>query len=180
MFNKEAFTGNVASNNVIELVLLILSSIITAFGEEIGWRGFLLPKLTAIWNLKTAIAVTGVIWALWHFPLMLAGLYQTGTPIWYQLPMFVVNIIAMTTIMGCFRMTSGSVWPAVLLHAFHNYVDQVLCSPLTKADGQAYFVGETGFITAIIMIVLAVIVAIYTKKVLNKNKGDIDESNSCN
>ena len=156
--NRTAFTGEIYSNSIGLLLLLIPSSIFTAAGEEIGWRGFLLPKMTEIWNIKIAILFSGIIWAVWHFPLMIAGLYQSGTTIWYQLPMFTIEIIAMTAIMAYLRLKSKSVWPAILLHASHNYFDQIICGPLTNASKQAYFVGETGFITATLLILIAIIV----------------------
>lgn len=122
------------------------------------WRGFLLPKLADIWNVKIAILISGLIWAIWHFPLMITGLYQSGTSIGYQLPMFTIEIIAMTTIMAYLRLKSKSVWPAIILHASHNFFDQIIYGPLTSANKQAYFVGETGFLTAVMMIVMAIII----------------------
>ena len=69
-----------------------------------------------------------------------------------------IEIIAMTTIMAYLRLKSKSVWPAIILHASHNYIDQVICGPLTSANKQAYFVGETGLITAFMLIIVAIIV----------------------
>jgi len=62
---------------------------------------------------------------------MLAGLYQTGTPVWYQLTMFTIEIIAMTGILAFLRLKSSSVWPAAILHASHNYL-----IPLIKAQSR--------------------------------------------
>lgn len=158
IINPSSFTGEIGTSSIGSFLILFISSIITATGEEIGWRGFLLPKLAEGWNLKVAILVSGLIWAIWHFPLMIAGLYQTGSPIWYQLPMFTIEIVAMTVIMSIFRLKSKSVWPAILLHASHNFFDQIICGPLTSAKKQAFFVGETGFITAVIIIVMGIII----------------------
>ncbi|NLK95443.1 MAG: CPBP family intramembrane metalloprotease [Clostridiales bacterium] len=157
IINQTAFTGEIYTNSIGLLLLLIPSSLLTAAGEEIGWRGFLLPKMTEIWNVKISILVSGLIWAVWHFPLMIAGLYQTGTSIWYQLPMFTIEVVAMTAIMAYLRLKSKSIWPAIILHASHNYIDQVICGPLTSANKQAYFVGETGLITAFMLIIVAII-----------------------
>ena len=95
---------------------------------------------------------------------MVAGLYQSGTKIWYQLPMFTLEVLAITLILSYLRFRSGSVWPAIILHAAHNYFDQVICGPLTKAEGQAYFVGETGFMTAFLLVAVALFVAWKWKK----------------
>lgn len=154
---RSSFTGKIYTDSIVTLLLLIPSSIITATGEEIGWRGFLLPKMTEVFSLKVTILICGLIWAIWHFPLMLAGLYESGTTTWYQLTMFAVQTVSMTAILAYVRLKSNSVWPAILLHASHNYIDQVICGPLTNHSNQAYFVGETGFVTAIAIILIAIL-----------------------
>lgn len=156
--NRDLITGEIYTNSYVMLFVLFISSIITATGEEIGWRGFLLPQMTKLWNVKTAVIVSGLIWAIWHFPLMVAGLYKPGTPLWYQLSVFTIEIIAITAIMAIVRLRSKSVWPAIILHASHNYFDQVIFSPLTTGEKSVYFVGETGFITAIVLVLVALFV----------------------
>lgn len=113
--------------------------------------------------MKVAVILSGAIWAVWHFPLMLAGLYQTGTPVWYQLTIFTVEIIAMTGILAFLRLKSNSVWPAAIFHASHNYFDQIIFAPLTNSERSAYFVGETGIITAVVLIVIVIILAVKHK-----------------
>lgn len=141
---------------VITLIIAIFTSIIAAAGEEIGWRGFLLPQMAKIWNIKIAVIVSGLIWAVWHMPIMIAGLYLPGTPLWYKLPMFVIEVLTITVIMGVLRLKSNSVWPAILLHASHNYFDQAIFGTLTNSINKAYFVGETGIITVIVSILVAI------------------------
>ncbi|MDR7857901.1 type II CAAX endopeptidase family protein [Tissierella sp.] len=153
--NRDVMTGQIQTNSAGMLLVLFISSIVTATGEEIGWRGFLLPKMSEIWNVKTAVIISGLIWAVWHFPLMIAGLYNPGTPLWYQLSIFTIEVIAITAIMAIIRLNSKSVWPAIILHASHNYFDQVIFSPLTIGEKSTYFVGETGAITAIALVLVA-------------------------
>lgn len=155
IFNKGSLAVGTYSESIVMLAVLFLSSIIKAAGEEIGWRGFLLPRMAEVWNVKTAIVASGLIWAVWHFPLMIAGLYKAGTPLWYQLPVFTVEIIAITAIMAVVRLGSKSVWPAIILHASHNYFDQTIFAPLTGGVKSVYLVGETGIITAVVLILTA-------------------------
>jgi membrane protease YdiL (CAAX protease family) len=159
--NPSAFTGQVYSSSIGLMVYAVFSSIFTAMGEEIGWRGFLLPKMTEIFNYKHAITICGLIWAVWHYPLMLAGLYQTGTPIYYQLPMFTLEVVLITAILAYLRINSDNIWPAILLHASHNYFDQLIYGPLTNSDKSVYYAGETGFLTVICISV--VVVFLYKK-----------------
>lgn len=169
LVNKTSFTGNFSmlarassqftnksgpAVTVITLIVAIFGSILPAAGEEIGWRGFLLPQMAKIWNVKTAVIVSGLIWAVWHMPVMFAGLYLPGTPLWYKLPMFTIQTIAVTAVMAVLRLKSKSVWPAILLHASHNYFDQVICQPLTYSNTSTYYVGETGAITVFILILV--------------------------
>ena len=111
--------------------------------------------MTETWNLKIAIFFSGLIWAVWHYPLIIAGLYQAGTPLWYQLPVFTIEIFAITAILAVLRLRSKSVWPAIILHASHNYFDQVIFAPLTNNHLSHYYVGETGIITAILLCLIA-------------------------
>jgi len=154
IFLPSSFTGKIGTTSIPTLLLLIPSALITAAGEEIGWRGFLLPKVAQIWNVKVAVILCGIIWSVWHMPLMIAGLYESGTVLWYQLLSFTLQTIVMTAILAYLRLNSKSVWPAIVLHGAHNYIDQLICGPLTHAHMQAYFVGETGFLTAIVMIIV--------------------------
>lgn len=160
-----SFTGKVYSDSIGLMIYAIFSSIISAMGEEIGWRGFLLPKMDMIMSHKKAIILSGFIWAVWHYPLMLAGLYQSGTPFWYQLPMFTIEVILVTSVMAYLRFCSDSVWPAIIFHASHNYIDQMLCAPLTNSKNSFYYAGETGFVTVIFILIITIV--IYRKKLKN-------------
>lgn len=163
IIDGKAFTGSLPEGSAPMLLVGIVTSLIGAAGEEIGWQGFLMPRLKEVFNVKAAILITGLIWALWHFPLMIAGLYQSGAPLWYSLVMFTIEVVGMTTVMAFLRFKSGSVLPAIILHAVHNYVDQLICAPLTKADNSSYFVGETGFITVVAVVIFAVIALVKLK-----------------
>lgn len=137
------------------VLILIISSVFTAAGEELGWRGFLLPQLAKLRGETVAIVITGVIWGIWHIPIIVAGLYLPGTPLWFKLPVFVLQTVSITAILGILRLRSGSVWPAVLLHASHNFFDQIIFQPLTNNASSTYFVGETGILTLLAMILAA-------------------------
>jgi membrane protease YdiL (CAAX protease family) len=162
ILTPNAFTGNIYSNSIGLMVYAMFAGVFTAMGEEIGWRGFLLPKMDLVMSRKKAIILCGFIWAVWHYPLMITGLYQSGTPLWYQLPIFTIEVILITSVMAYLRFRSDSVWPAILLHASHNYIDQLLCAPLTDSKNSVYFVGETGFVTVIFILIITIV--IYNKK----------------
>jgi membrane protease YdiL (CAAX protease family) len=69
-----------------------------AFGEELGWRGYLLPKLMPLGKWKAYVLV-GIIWGLWHGPLVLAGFNYPAFPV-----LGVLGMIGMTTTFGFYSM----------------------------------------------------------------------------
>jgi membrane protease YdiL (CAAX protease family) len=123
--------------------------IFAASGEEIGWRGFLYPQLKQTNSPFMAALFTGCIWAIWHFPLIING-YAGGPPLWYLLACFSIMIVSMSFIMCWLRDKSQSVWPAILLHASHNFYIQVFLNNLTNPSPyRAYLYGEGGIGLAI-------------------------------
>lgn len=100
--------------------------------EEIGWRGFLQPQLTALFDIRRAVLLTGLAWAVFHYGLIIGGGAPGGAPLWLYLPIFTFTLIAVSVFAGYLRQITGSVWPAVALHAANNiasgYVDQLLIS----------------------------------------------------
>jgi len=118
-----------------------------AAGEEIGWRGFLVPNLFRAIGFTKTCFISGIIWAVWHFPLILSGKYLTNIPVAASLAQLVIVMLAMTFMINWIRLRSGSVWTAVLLHASHNLYMQNLFDPMTTLAGllSRYFSGESGF-----------------------------------
>src|SRR5215216_709022 len=87
-------------------------------GEEIGWRGFALPRLQTRFNSLTASLILGVLWATWHLPNSFIpgmGHYLTAFPV------FLVWVISMTVLFTWLaNRTRGSIWIAWLFHAAIN------------------------------------------------------------
>lgn len=135
-----------ASVLVIASIGLLIDSIVAA-GEEIGWRGLLLPELARGLSLPLAALVTGAIWAVWHYPGILFGGYASeSAPVWYSLVSFTVMALGWSMVLGWLRFASGSVWPAALMHGAHNIFIQAVLDPVTRdASGLTPFVsGEFG------------------------------------
>ena len=68
---------------IITIIILVFVNLIPAFGEEYGWRGYLLPRLTKSMGKTTSTVIVGVAWALFHFPLVysLAKITGIGDPL---------------------------------------------------------------------------------------------------
>jgi membrane protease YdiL (CAAX protease family) len=93
-----------------------------SLGEELGWRGLLTPQLLSLTNFARASLVTGLVWAVWHMPLVAIQLEydRRVVPLWYSLLCFTATTLGLSFFFTWLRLRSGSVWPAVLLHASSN------------------------------------------------------------
>jgi membrane protease YdiL (CAAX protease family) len=137
--------------------LLVLLAMLTALGEELGWRGFLVPELARSAGFRVAALISGIVWAAWHAPLLLFADYNAGTPAWYGLASFSGMVIAASVVYAWLRLRSGSVWPAVLLHASHNAFIQNVFDPLTASTGPTpYLTTEFGVGLALAWLAVAV------------------------
>lgn len=92
-------------------------------GEEIGWRGFALPRLqNVIKNPFLAALILGAIWGLWHLPIYLIP-EQSSFPLILFLP-FIMGISVIYSVL--FNNTHGSLFMAVVLHASTDIVPRVM------------------------------------------------------
>lgn len=143
-----AEAGGMAPLAALGLLLTagMLQSLLTALGEEIGWRGLLVPQLAQFTSLRNMWLISSVVWLLFHLPLILGGDYHAeGTPLWFSLLCFTALVFAMSAAMAWIRMASGSLWPAALLHASHNLIVQGIFDAGTKAGPVSpYVTGEFG------------------------------------
>jgi len=98
-----------------------------AFGEEFGWRAYLLQRLMPL-GVRRALLVHGVIWGVWHWPVIALGynygLDYPGAP-WTGLAMMTVATVAIGTVLGTLALWADSVWPPALAHGTLNAVGSV-------------------------------------------------------
>lgn len=103
----------------LAFTLGILINMIFTFGEEFGWRGYLLPRLAPLGGISAAI-ITGVIWGLWHAPVIVLDSYNyPGYPL-AGVGVMVIFTVALGMVFAWLRFRSGSMWPAVMGHAAFN------------------------------------------------------------
>jgi membrane protease YdiL (CAAX protease family) len=103
------------------LIAPVLNSLAT-FGEEFGWRGYLLPKLMPLGGRK-AMLLIGLIWGVWHWPVIFMGyeygLKYPGSP-WAGPLLFIWVTFGLGIFLGWLTLRSHSIWPAVIGHAAIN------------------------------------------------------------
>jgi membrane protease YdiL (CAAX protease family) len=112
-----------------------IHSLVSATGEELGWRGFLVPTLARTMSFGRTAVLSGAIWATWHVPLILFADYNAGTPAWFSVPCFGVMVVAIAVPMAWLRLRTRSVWPAAIMHASHNLYVQGFFDRVTVDTG---------------------------------------------
>jgi uncharacterized protein len=124
----------------------VLTTSWATLGEELGWRGLLVPELAKRFSFTATALISGVIWAAWHVPVMvLADYHNPGAPLWFGLICFTVLVVGISVAFAWMRLMSGSVWATVLLHASHNIAIQAIFTPLTRETAfTPYVIDEFG------------------------------------
>ncbi len=141
---------------LISMSLGFLKAFTTAFGEEIGWRGFLVKEFSNLTSYTNASWIIGIIWAVWHIPGILFVGYNAGTSPYFAVPCFTVMIVSLTFIMNWIRLRSGSLWTGAIFHASHNLFIQGVFDLMTKDNEfTKYFITEFGIGMALIYAVTA-------------------------
>lgn len=130
-----------------------------ALGEEIGWRGFLVPNLAKVLGFGGTALLSGVVWAVWHFPVMLLADYHGRGGIAYSLTIFTIAVVADSFLYAWLRLRSGSLWPCVLLHASFNVFSMRVFDALTVENGIEHVVGEFGF--ALMLANVAIVIPVW-------------------
>ncbi len=118
----------------------VIAAMARTLGEEIGWRGFLFPRLAGQVGFTWGCVLSGCIWAVWHYPLLLFADYNAGTTPAYALACFTLMVIAAAFIWGWLRLKSGSVWTSAILHASHNVFIQVVFDGITRPVGRTLYI----------------------------------------
>ncbi|QBJ95991.1 CPBP family intramembrane metalloprotease [Rhodococcus sp. ABRD24] len=150
-------------------LVLCITGPILAFAEEIGWRGYLQPRL-AFLGKRWAMLTVGVIWIGWHLPyILLTSSYHAEGERLIVLTLFSGSVIAFSFVFGYLRLLSDSVWPAVLAHFAHNATFAVLATYAITTDRPVlvneYLAGDTGLFVLIGTLICALAIALRARTV---------------
>ncbi len=153
---QSASIGGVLTYILVVGTVGLIPSCVSALGEELGWRGFLVPELAKVTSFAKVGLISGAIWAAWHMPLIIGADYHGANPVWFSVICFAVGVVGIGVLFAWMRLKSGSVWPCMLLHASHNLFIQAIFDPLTRhTPFTNYAIGEFGAGFAIVASVVA-------------------------
>jgi membrane protease YdiL (CAAX protease family) len=127
---------------------LFTLGLVLSLGEELGWRGYLLPRLEFL-GAWAAVLLTGLMHAVFHLPIiLLTGLYHAGGNTLVVVPLFLLSVTLVGMFLGYLRLSTGSVWPAVLGHSAHNSIWAAFaaCSAGSTPLASEYLAGESGIL----------------------------------
>jgi hypothetical protein len=146
------------ANWFVYLMLLVIALPVTlfTFGEEYGWRGYLLPRLLPLGEIRASVLL-GVIWGVWHLPLIMAGLNYPGVNVLLAILIFTFVTVALTfTYTWFYVASSGSVLVAAVFHASTNqFTDSFWVLPLLS--------GANPFAPSVVsaVLIMALVVVVY-------------------
>ncbi|MBO5452166.1 MAG: CPBP family intramembrane metalloprotease [Lachnospiraceae bacterium] len=134
LFDPEYYKVMGIAKNMIPLLPLaaIINGAIgsfAAFGEEGGWRGYMMPKLIELVGTKKAVFIGGIIWGVWHAPLTCVGhnfgLDYPGFP-YLGILIMCVDCTFMGVMLIYITQKTNSIWPATIMHAVNNANPSIL------------------------------------------------------
>jgi membrane protease YdiL (CAAX protease family) len=147
---------------VLDFVASItIVALLGGIGEEVGWRGYLLPRLLSL-GVLPALLISGLMHGVFHLPvILLTPYYHAEGDMLIIVPLFLATLTAAGVCYGYLRLTTGSVWPAAIAHSTFNIVwDRFnaatqTTSPLTLE----YLAGESGVLTLGTLTIASVMLA---------------------
>ncbi len=177
LFCPEAF-GEVEVRPFVVItypLLAVVSGVVLSFaalGEELGWRGYMMPKLIGLVGKPKALLIGGIIWGLWHAPLTCVGHNY-----WMDYPGFpYVGIIlmclmctALGTILTYVTIKTDSIWPAAFMHAVNNSMPSVLLLFMKQDALIPLWIHALSYIPLIILAILCFRLMIKGKSITKEN-----------
>ena len=147
---------------LLQLLMISVAAIFNglfALGEEIGWRGWLLPTLRPL-GTWPALLISGAVWGFWHSPLILLG-YNFGQPNLLGVGLMIGGCVLYGVLLGWLRLRTGSVWPAVFAHgAFNATAGFLLLVVAADTSADPVSTGPLGWVTWIVMALVIAVLAL--------------------
>jgi membrane protease YdiL (CAAX protease family) len=157
-------TGSqIAANVAANLSILAVFGTLTALGEEIGWRGYLQPRLDAA-GVRYSVVVVWLCQLLYHAPLMAGAGYVAAGGFFTSLALFAAADLPISFLWAFEPYRARSLWPAVFFHSFHNTVSQWLFPKLFAGGDNELWLGEGGLLPGAGYVVLGIALYLWMRR----------------
>jgi len=143
---------------IMQMTVGTLIGLITSTGEELGWRGYMTTRLVDA-KVPFPLLISGIIWGVWHLPVLILGNYNSGPNLVLSIIFFMISVSSFGYILGRIRLSSGSVWPAVFLHAAWNAIIQDAFDAFSHGENAIIWTGESGILVAACLMLIAWIIS---------------------
>jgi uncharacterized protein len=172
------YNGQFPPNLPVYLITMLFNGTLSALLEEVAWRGFLVPHLIKLTSFTKTAIITGLVWAIWHFPLIIySNIRSCNTPLPYSLICFTIFVVGLSFAAAWLRLKSGSVWAAALLHGSHNAFMLHVFDVVTTDSGSSWLLlGEYGAVTAAIGLLLGILFWSLRKRLPATNQAGVNPS----
>ena len=177
LFCPEAFGESSVSTFVVIIYPLfaVVNGVVlsfAAFGEEFGWRGYMMPKLIELMGMPKAIIIGGIIWGLWHAPLTCVGhnfgMDYPGFP-YVGIILMCLFCTALGTVLMYVTIKTNSIWPAAFMHAVNNTSPSVMLLFMKQDIRIPLWVNALSNIPLILLAILCFWMMIKRKSITKEN-----------
>jgi membrane protease YdiL (CAAX protease family) len=126
-------------------------------GEEIGWRGYLLPRMIQA-RAPQPILLTSLIWGAWHLPIIFLGVYAKGPSVWLSAAGIMVTALVVGPLLAWVRLGTGSIWAAIIMHDAWNALINAGFTFATADRENNLWIGEQGILVVATLIVAVLVI----------------------
>jgi hypothetical protein len=160
-------TGSqIAANVIANMMILGVVGTLTAMGEEIGWRGYLQPRLDVA-GVRWSVAVVWLCQLAYHAPLIAGAGYVNAGSLPVSLALFAAADLPLTFLWARESYRARSLWPAVFFHSFHNTISQWLFPKFFAGGENERWLGEGGLLPVAGYVLLGLAIFVWTRRGLS-------------
>ena len=149
---------------LINTTIGVLISLLAYLGEELGWRSFMYPQLIAKLGTNKGLFIGGIIWGLWHLPLILQGHNYPNNPVLGNFFMIAMCMPLGIILYYTYIKTKTIFIPAILHGIFNQFATTVYIFAIKKDDFNSLIYGPTGIVGIIILSILALMLLVKMNK----------------
>jgi len=134
------------------LILLPLAA-----GEEIGWRGYVLPRLIDA-GVSRPVLLSALIWGAWHLVPLLGSEYADRPSPLFSATNLMITAAAFGSILAWMRLGTGSIWPCVVAHAAWSAIINGGFNLATQGEDATFWIGESGFLVMLALVGVTLVI----------------------